>query len=89
MSVCMHLAKFILCNHNIMHTAVIKNLNVFFNFCRFLHLFILSTHVNPYFFEDFCKKMGGTNIAAHALVRSRKSALKRGKTYLFDAMNVL
>ena len=33
--------------------------------------------------------MGGTNIAAHALVRSRKSALKRGKTYLFDAMNVL
>ena len=86
MSVCMRLAKFILCNHNIIHN---EEFECFLNFCRFFHLFFLSAHVNPYFFENFCKKMGGTNIAAHALVRSRKSALKRGKTYLFDAMNVL
>ena len=33
--------------------------------------------------------MGGPNIAAHTLIHTKKSTLKRGKTYLYDAMNVL
>ena len=86
MPFCMHLVKFILCSHNIMY-----NLKFVF-FCNFLNLFllrILSAHIYAYFVIVFEKQMGGNNITAHALVRSKKSALKRGKTYLFDAMNVL
>ena len=33
--------------------------------------------------------MGGTGVAAHTLVKTKKSNLKRGSTYVFDAMNVL
>ena len=33
--------------------------------------------------------MGGPGIAAHTLNRAKKSALKRGKVYAYDAMNLL
>ena len=33
--------------------------------------------------------MGVTDIAAKTLIRTKKSALKRGKTYIYDAMNIL
>ena len=33
--------------------------------------------------------MGVTGIAANTLIRDKKSALKRGKTYVYDAMNIL
>lgn len=33
--------------------------------------------------------MGGANIAANTLIKTSMSRLKRGKTYLFDAMNLL
>ena len=33
--------------------------------------------------------MGGPGIAKHVLKKTVKSALKRGHTYLFDAMNIL
>ena len=50
---------------------------------------ILPAHIYAYFVIVLEKQMRGSNIAAHALVLSKKSALKRGKTYLFNAMNVL
>ena len=33
--------------------------------------------------------MGAPKTAAHTLCPTKKSTLKRGKTYLFDAMNLL
>jgi len=42
----------------------------------------LSRHIFP-------RCMGGPNIAAHTLKGTKKCHLKRGKTYLFDTMNLL